>query len=761
MLDVNAQNARVQFIHNSPDTSLRSVDIYWNGVILYNNFVFHRASTFLNRPGNTTAVIAIADSSSTSANDAFATFEFTPAPSETYILVLQGLRNPDGYASYQPFDLKVIEGAREYGLDYATVDLMFVNGSPDDVDLRIEETFLMQVPFVESLSYGENTPYMSMFTGNYTFQLQDAAFNTSLGDFDAPFGQYGLNGRAVTILTSGFSNPSVNSNGPLLSMWMARAEGGMMTEFASYETTMCLLHNSPDELLDTVDVYWSGQRILDDFVFASTSTLIKKRFTSATVELAFAPSQSESVAEAFATLSFQPSLQDTIMLMLCGIQDDATHPGMQPLELVELDKSLLTEDSPVVKAVSGIVDLPQFILASETIAQNQMMMYGHLVETELLSEPQILTLKNAAATYDLGKWQWPNLTTTTALLIASGYNYHTELEARDIKLFAWNGLGNAWLALEQSSAQPCSVRFLNNSVEEELGSLDLYINEELVMSAMAFEASPVYELPAESAIEVAICRTGAPLSDALLKRTLEFAPNTHAHFMMDGFVNTTGYNPAPVFDIRETLVSPTAGLGDAEVGLAFYNGATDVGTMGIFSVDNDEVLLNAVPFGQSVMLDNDVNFTQDLAIAVRNGLSHFLFGNYTVPILSEDLLGTSVLIFSRGFWNPQHNHNGEPFGMWMMKENGTIVALEPYVAPVSVEEVPTTDFVAYPNPSQSKVYVVSDGQWVHNPYPFELYDAVGVCVLSGRWNGSMDISTLASGMYYLRINGSVVPLVKE
>jgi hypothetical protein len=757
--DVYAQNARVQVVHNSPDTSLRYVDVYWNGVILYNNFVFHRASTFINRPGNTPAVISIADSSSTSVNDAFASFDFTPAPSQIYQLVLQGIRNQNGYASYQPFDLKVIQGAREYGVDYATVDMMFVNGSPDDVTLEVDETFLMQVPFVESLTYGDNTPYMSMFTGNYVFQLQDADLQSSLGDYNAPFGQYGLNGRAVTIFTSGFSNPSVNSNGPLLSMWMSRAEGGMMTEFASFETTMCLLHNSPDVLMDTMDVYWSGQRILDDFVYASTSPLVKKRFTNTAVELSFAPSNSESVDDAFLTLPFQPALQDTVLMMLNGVVTN--QPGYQELAFIELDKTLLTQSTSELQVINGVVDYPVLTLVNDSSNDLQSIEYGEVNELLWSSNIDLIKVKNASATYDMGKWQWENANAVTPLLIVSGYNHHPVDGERSLSLYSWNGTGAEWLPLDQPISEPCTLRLLNNSVETDLGALDVYINEELVMSEMEFETTPTFTLTAQSDVEVVVCRAGESMNAALVRRTIQFVPHTHTHLMIDGFVNASGYNPAPLFDLREADVYPSAGLGDEEVGLAFYQGATDMGTIALYRIDNNGVLFGAQSFGEGVAQDNDLNLMEDLPVAVRNGVSNFDFGSYVVPVVSENLNGTTTLIFSRGFWNPQHNNNGEAFGMWLMKEDGTILPLEHYVAAVSIEELVTTSLQVYPNPSHDLVYVMNNGQTLNASHGYEVFDAVGHQVMSGQWQGLLDVNQLSQGFYCLRINGQSIQFIKD
>jgi len=325
-----AQNARVQFIHNSPDTSVRYVDIYWNGTLLYNNFVFHRASPFINRTGGVAAIVAIADSSSTSSADAFATFDFTPTALEKYIMLLQGIKDEIGYASYSPFDLKIIPAAREVGLDYATVDMLFVNGSPDAGIYDINETYLLQVPFAQGLSFNQHQDYLSVFAGDYRLRITDTFTQEGIGDFNAPFTQYGLNGKAVTLVTSGFSNPEENSNGELIGMWMARAEGGMMTQYPSTKTSLRLIHNSADVTFSEVDVYWNNKKIIDDLPFRNSSQVISRRLTMSNVNIGIAPAGSNSSSDVFYTYTYQPQSADTSLFVLSGLLNTTGYSSFQP-----------------------------------------------------------------------------------------------------------------------------------------------------------------------------------------------------------------------------------------------------------------------------------------------------------------------------------------------------------------------------------------------------------------------------------------------
>lgn len=99
--------------------------------------------------------------------------------------------------------------------------------------------------------------------------------------------------------------------------------------------------------------------------------------------------------------------------------------------------------------------------------------------------------------------------------------------------------------------------------------------------------------------------------------------------------------------------------------------------------------------------------------------------------------------------------------MWLMKEDGAILPLEHYIAPVNVEEMTTSSIQLYPNPGHDLVYVLSNGQFLDIPSEYQVFDAVGHQVLSGQWQGRLDINQLSQGVYCLRLNGQSIQFIKN
>ncbi|MDZ4679839.1 MAG: DUF4397 domain-containing protein, partial [Saprospiraceae bacterium] len=69
---LTGQTARVQVIHNSPSPT---VDVYANGALLLDDFVFRTATPFVDLPAGIEIDLAVAPGNSTSVNDAIATFD--------------------------------------------------------------------------------------------------------------------------------------------------------------------------------------------------------------------------------------------------------------------------------------------------------------------------------------------------------------------------------------------------------------------------------------------------------------------------------------------------------------------------------------------------------------------------------------------------------------------------------------------------------------------------------------------------------------
>jgi hypothetical protein len=234
--------ARVQVIHNSADAAAQTVDVWLNNTLLIDNFAFRTASPFVDAPAGTQFTIGIAPSNSTSAAQSIATFPVTLNGNGKYIVVANGIVSNSGYSPNKPFNLYVYPTAREVANSNSTTDVLVFHGATDapTVDVVATGNGLL----VDDLSYTEFAGYLSLPTNNYELLLTDSAGATPIAKFGAPLSALNLQGAAITVLASGFVNPSANSNGPAFGLYAATAAGGALVALPVLPTPSGLNENN-------------------------------------------------------------------------------------------------------------------------------------------------------------------------------------------------------------------------------------------------------------------------------------------------------------------------------------------------------------------------------------------------------------------------------------------------------------------------------------------------------------------------------------
>lgn len=221
----SVQLSRLQVIHNAADVAATNVDIYVNGGILLNDFAFRTATPFIDVPANVDLNIGIAPASSTSVDDTLANFTANLVNGETYVLIANGVLDPNSYASNPDgrniaFTLLANVDARE-SANSGNVDFFVVHGSTDaptvDVIARGVATL------VDNAAYGDITGYITVPAGNYTLDLTLADGVTLVQSYVADLRTLG--GGSAVVFASGFLNPSANQNGEAFGIFFALADG--------------------------------------------------------------------------------------------------------------------------------------------------------------------------------------------------------------------------------------------------------------------------------------------------------------------------------------------------------------------------------------------------------------------------------------------------------------------------------------------------------------------------------------------------------
>ena len=255
-----AQTAKIQVIHNSADAAASTVDVYLNGGLAIDDFAFRTATPFIDVPAGVQISVAIAPSTSTSVNDAIATFNYNLASGSKYVIVANGIVSGTGYNPAIPFDLHVYAGGRESATTSTNTDLLVCHGSTDAPAVSVWETGVGAGQLFNNFVYSDFEGYLELPTNDYVVEVRDNAGTTTVAAYSAPLSTLSLQGASAVVVASGFLNPANNSNGAGFGLWVALPSGGnliplpLATTGLNENNTIAQLNLFPNPAKDNVNI---------------------------------------------------------------------------------------------------------------------------------------------------------------------------------------------------------------------------------------------------------------------------------------------------------------------------------------------------------------------------------------------------------------------------------------------------------------------------------------------------------------------------
>ncbi len=217
--------ARAQVIHNSADAVVSTVDVWLDNTKILDDFAFRSASPFLDVPANTQVTIAIKGADSQDPSNPLWSKSYTFTEDEKYILVAGGILSPTGYDPQKPFTVFDYEGALEQAAETTNTDVLVFHGVTDAllVDVVVVGDGIGTI--VDDLDYGLFDGYMQLETGNYLLSVRDESGTTEVAYFETNFQDLNLQGKSLTLLASGFLDPTANNDGPAFGLLGVKADG--------------------------------------------------------------------------------------------------------------------------------------------------------------------------------------------------------------------------------------------------------------------------------------------------------------------------------------------------------------------------------------------------------------------------------------------------------------------------------------------------------------------------------------------------------
>ena len=203
--------ARLQVIHNAPDSAVASIDIYVGDDRVVDDLSFREGTAFFDIVAEGVVDFAVTAADADDASSPLFTVAYELEPGLAYQLVATGILGDD-------FTLLAPGATESPSTDPDRVAVRVVQGAPDlprsDVHANGEALF-------DRLVYQDVSPYLEVAPAAVTVDI-------STTDAAVPVGSYvidlsGTGGEAVTILASGYLAPDEGQ--PALALLVVSADG--------------------------------------------------------------------------------------------------------------------------------------------------------------------------------------------------------------------------------------------------------------------------------------------------------------------------------------------------------------------------------------------------------------------------------------------------------------------------------------------------------------------------------------------------------
>lgn len=708
----------IQIIHNSADPVFDTVDIYVDlgggtTQLLVDDLGFRGATDFINVLSGTFRV-ALAPKTSTSIADTLFGFDFTTVSGTDYVVMVSGV-DPANTSSFAPnpearsiaFTPYTLTGAATQSANTGEIALTVAHGATDvpAVDIFIRE--LGALAAVDDATYSDIAGPLQVPAADVNIDISlssDSAANVFT--YFAPLATAGLTDSAVFVFASGFLNPTANQSGPAFGLFAATA-GGNVIELPRQDSALVqIIHNSPDPLVDSVDIYLN-----DD----PTPFLTSVKFRSGTAFLTVPANQQlkfgfavdgpggTTLSDVAVEDSIYPLANETYTVLASGVVDPTQfdpNPDAVPTafglnviqgtlsEFMTMGQTALlayhgSPDAPAVDVVAG----GTVVLGDNLVFRNPADAYVAVPSTsytvEIFDSTQTDVL--ASFTADLSSFA-----STPLFVFASGFRIAAQNQnGPEFGLFAIGPNGGE--AIELPLIQPSFdsyVQLIHNSADPAFSTVDVYaIGPDgfplLVEDDFNFrEATEFIEIEDGTWRFAFAPGNSTGIADTLFGQDLTILPNTNYVAMAAGVnpanVGSFAANPDgnPISFAAYALENAdTASQTSGEIALTVAHGATDVPAVDIFIRElGTAAVVNDAAFGDIAgpLQVPGADVTIDISLSNDSAVNVF---TYSALLQTAGLTDSAVFVFASGFLDPAANQSGPSFGLFAATAQGTVIGL--------------------------------------------------------------------------------------
>jgi len=221
------------------------------------------------------------------------------------------------------------------------------------------------------------------------------------------------------------------------------------------------------------------------------------------------------------------------------------------------------------------------------------------------------------------------------------------------------------------------VQIIHNSADMAAQSVDVYLNNELLLDNFSFRTStPFVDIPANEDITISIApSTSMSASQGIVSYNYLLEENKKYIIVASGHISPVGYTPLKNFSLEVFDMGRENANNASNTDLIVFHGSTDAPT-----VDVVETGVGAGTIVNNASYKDFTNYleltTANYTLEVRDESGETTVASYDAPLSNLNLMGSAGVVLASGFLNPSKNNNGDGFGLFVaLPSGGDLVAL--------------------------------------------------------------------------------------
>lgn len=541
-----------------------------------------------------------------------------------------------------------------------------------------------------------------------------------------------------------------------------------------------LIHNSPDPVVDTVDIYVNGVKVDSNLVYLAATTFLPWP-NGVPLNVAICYKHSFSQFDTIRTFQYDSlTYQANYIFIISGVYHTdlyASNPDGRSTALnFQIVKGALTSSIQQGRTsyafVNGVTDcygLDVVQRGGGSLLENNVK-YGDVegYNTDDAWYFDWTMLKEDSTEY-VGIWSvvFAPYGNQSPVIFTSGFLHpDSNNEGPLLRLFmAFN-----WGQVLEITPHNAALQLVHNSADEALDTVDVYVNGKKTYASLPFRTStPVLTERAELPFQMSLApKNSTSVAQAFWSSDDSLVNGKYIIRIMQGLMqsgyaqNPDGINTA--FEVLEKTDGRLTPASPTDFDFFFMNGVTDAGAVNL-KLEDGPVILTGAAYNEPSSYFSFV--PGDFIFDINDSSSGNLAGSY--PAHFSAFQGQTGIVLTSGFSNPQNNNNGAASNLYLVtKRGGSFIPFGPAMNVKQVEG--GTEIKLYPNPAANNLNIT-----ISVTEPDRV--SIDICDLSGRAlleianeitifsNNAFNanLGQFQSGMYLVRIKSktsvNTLPLV--